>query len=283
MECRDVREMADSFVGDELLTETNHEILRHLETCPGCRADLAARRALRAAVRRAFHHAPDLDPSSEFRARLRRILEDAAPAMKVRPKFRVAGWWALAAAVLLAVALGVAYRGREWVTVTGALARAAVGDHRNCALQFRLAEKPISLEDAAHRYGAVFSVLEKLPPANVATPGGTARVLERHACVYDGRRFAHVVMEYRGARVSLLVAESGGGAASAVPNDARLSLHETRTDSMTVVSLGASRYTVFLVGDLEATDLAQLAEAIAPPLAQQLAAVYAGLDLKRNF
>src|SRR3954467_3201202 len=27
-----------------MLTETNHEILRHLETCPVCRADLAGRR-----------------------------------------------------------------------------------------------------------------------------------------------------------------------------------------------------------------------------------------------
>ena len=42
MECRDVREMADSFLGEELLTETNHEILRHLETCPVCRAELGS-------------------------------------------------------------------------------------------------------------------------------------------------------------------------------------------------------------------------------------------------
>jgi hypothetical protein len=54
----------------------------------------------------------------------------------------------LAATVLLAVALGFAYRGRDWITATGALARAAVGDHRYCAVQFRLAEKPISLEEA---------------------------------------------------------------------------------------------------------------------------------------
>ena len=60
MECRDVRELADSFLGEELLTETNHEILRHLETCPVCRADLDARRALRDGVRRAFHDAADL-------------------------------------------------------------------------------------------------------------------------------------------------------------------------------------------------------------------------------
>jgi len=63
MECRDVREMADSFLGDELLTETNHEILRHLESCPVCRADLASRRELREGVRRAFQRAPDLSPS----------------------------------------------------------------------------------------------------------------------------------------------------------------------------------------------------------------------------
>ena len=40
-------------------------------------------------------------------------------------------WWALAATVLLVVALGLAYRGRDWITATGALARAAVGVHLN--------------------------------------------------------------------------------------------------------------------------------------------------------
>jgi hypothetical protein len=59
MECRDVRELADSFLGEELLTETNHEILRHLDTCPVCRADLAGRRAVREGAM-GFHCAPDL-------------------------------------------------------------------------------------------------------------------------------------------------------------------------------------------------------------------------------
>ena len=140
MECRDVREMADSFLAEELLTETNHEILRHLETCPVCRADLAARRALREGVRRAFRDASDLDPRPEFMTQLRASLQDAAYYAPARRRMRFHGWWALAATVLLAVALGVAYRGREWITATATLARAAVGDHRNCALQFRLAD-----------------------------------------------------------------------------------------------------------------------------------------------
>ena len=42
MNCRDVRDVADSFLGEELLTETNHEILRHLGTCPSCRSEIEA-------------------------------------------------------------------------------------------------------------------------------------------------------------------------------------------------------------------------------------------------
>src|SRR5580704_19067366 len=182
MECRDVGELADSFVAEELLTETNHEILRHLETCPGCREDLAARRALRAAVQRAFRSARDLGPSDDFTARLRTTLHDASRTVPASRRIKFQAWWTVAATVLLVVALGLAYRGRDWIATTGALARAAVGDHVNCALQFRLAEKPITLEDAAQRYDVVYRVLENLPPDNVTTVTGTAHVLERHSC-----------------------------------------------------------------------------------------------------
>jgi len=84
MECRDIREIADSFLAEELLTETNHEILRHLETCRACRADLAARRALREGIRRAFKNASDLNPSPEFIAQLRTSLQNEARHLSVR-------------------------------------------------------------------------------------------------------------------------------------------------------------------------------------------------------
>jgi len=57
-------------------------------------------------------------------------------------------------------ALGLAHRSRDWIAATGALARAAVGDHRIASLAFRLAEKPISLEEAAQRFGPAYRVLE---------------------------------------------------------------------------------------------------------------------------
>jgi len=273
MECRDVREMADSFLGEELLTETNHEILRHLETCPACRADIAGRRALREGMQRAFHRAPDLGPNPEFIARLRTTLQDTAHQGAARRGARFQGWWALAATVLLAVAIGVAYRGRDWITGTSALARVAVGDHRYCALQFRLAEKPISLKEAAERYGAAYRVLERLPPDDVMTAIGPAHVLERHACVYEGRRFAHVVFTYRGERVSLLVTAVDGDVPPALPGGTLPHLTSpSRIDGISVVSFRASHQMVFLTGDVVQNDLLKLAEAVGEPLYRGLTA-----------
>ncbi|HXC77151.1 MAG TPA: zf-HC2 domain-containing protein [Candidatus Acidoferrum sp.] len=275
MECRDVRELADSFLAEELLTETNHEILRHIDTCPMCREDLAARRALRVALQRAFRNARDLGPSDDFMARLRTTLEDASHKVPARRRIRFQAWWTLAATILLVAALGLAYRGRDWIATTGALARAAVGDHLNCALQFRLAEKPITLEEAAKRYDITYRVLETLPPNDVITGAGTtAHVLERHSCVYGGHRFAHIVLDYRGTRVSLLVTAADGSGPPTLPGE--MLPHVTapdRVDAMSVVSFRAARHMVFVVGDVPQADLAKLADAVAGPLYRGLVGV----------
>jgi len=262
MDCRDVRELADSFLAGELLTETNHEILRHLDSCPPCRAGVAARRGWATAVRTAFDRSPDLQPRREFAAELRSILHRAAD--RTGGGAKVGRWWALAATVLLAAAVALLYR----VQATSALAvaRAAVGDHRNCALQFRLAEKPIALDEAARRYGRPYDILQRLPPVDIVTAAGVAHVIERHACVYQGRRFAHVVLEYRGERVSLMVTAAGRGVATAPATEARI-------DGMNVDRFGAGSTDVFVAGDVPSAALAALTDAIAGPLRRELAGV----------
>ena len=54
MQCRELREIADSYLAEELLVETNHDVLRHLEGCPACREELGARWQLRATLKEAF-------------------------------------------------------------------------------------------------------------------------------------------------------------------------------------------------------------------------------------
>jgi len=265
--------MADSFLSGELLTETNHEILRHLDACPACRTDIASRRALRGSLKTAFDRSEELKSNPEFRSQLHGTLRSAAFRAAPHAVSRLRGWLALAAMALLTVGLAGAFWARHRILPTGALAAAAVGDHRNCALEFHLAEKPISMEAAAQRYDAAFRILQNVPPDSLTTGAGSARVVERHSCVYDGRRFAHIVLRYRDTLVSLLVTRNDSGARIAIPDEVRLSRTDGIVDSMSVVSLQAPHHVIFLVGDVAQGDLAQLADAIAGPLVRQLAEV----------
>ena len=267
MECRDVRDMADSFLSGELVAETSREILRHRNTCSVCRADLDARQSLRDGVRRAFHDARALAPTPEFVSRVRATLGDTPHQARVPRGLHIPGGWMLAATVLMALASALTYRG---VTMAGALARAAVGDHRNCALERRLKETSIPLEEATQRYGGTtYRILEKLP--DVTTTAGTARIVRRHACVFEGRRFAHVVLEYRGTLVSLLVTAADGGISLRFPGEALPHVTSARrVDDISIVSFRTPRYAVFLAGDLAPADLTVLADDISAPLYREL-------------
>jgi hypothetical protein len=261
MQCRDVRELADSYVDGELSSEESRELVRHLADCPACREDVETRRALKAGVQRGFRAATELAPTAQYLAGLRTRLE-SEHASRPRNTWAAARVWALAAALVVAAAASLVVLHRGAILD---LARAAVGDHRNCALEFKLAEAPITLEEAARRYGPHYRVLESVPSAEVHTTAGPARVVARHSCVYLGRRFAHVVFDYRGVHVSLLVTDRRGAARLPVPGDRPAS-----ADGMPVVSFETSRHVAFITGAVAEADLRALADAVAKPLREEL-------------
>lgn len=269
MNCRDVRDVADSFLCEELLTETNHEILRHLDTCPSCRTEIDARRRLRGAVRTAFNRAPHLQPGEDFANRLRDRLRQA-PVHGHRSWTFSGRWLALAAGLVLAAAMTAAVLLNRSPAPADALARDAIGDHRNCALTYRLVSAPVPLEEAAQRFDRAYRVLLSAPPDVISTPDGPARVIERHSCAYGAHRFGHVILQYRGRVVSLLVtanerATAAGESAEAIPHVIGRPL-----DGLSVVSVNGSRHAVMLVSDLENHALTQLAGIVSRPLVQRL-------------
>ncbi|HXG86386.1 MAG TPA: zf-HC2 domain-containing protein, partial [Pyrinomonadaceae bacterium] len=83
MLCQEFREMMNSYLGDELLVETNHEVLRHLENCPACRNELAARRGLLTQMRSAVKGVPEMRLNQAFAVKLRNNLRETA----LRPSF----------------------------------------------------------------------------------------------------------------------------------------------------------------------------------------------------
>jgi hypothetical protein len=299
MTCRDVREVADSFLGEELLTETNHEILRHLEACPSCRAELDDRRRLHRSLRAAFDRAPDLQPSSDFAARLRDRLRavslDDAPGHPSLspPPFRQpsrahsslgqpslrdpsrqsVSWWALAASVALAVGAAAMLLVGHPLTPIDALAGDARGDHWNCALKNRTNRTPLPLEQAAERFDRSFRVLLTSPADDVEAAGGVAHVLERHSCAFGARRFGHVILEYQGRIVSLLLTAYGDA-----PLAAAAHVHEPPVNGVNVVSVRAPGHAIVLVSDLDEQRLTTLSDVLAVPLAKQLSAGIARAD-----
>jgi hypothetical protein len=119
------------------------------------------------------------------------------------------------------------------------------------------------LEEAARRYDPAFASFTTLP-APTGLPNGVAEILERHSCVYEGRRFAHVVFRYSGHIVSLLVtegSESIGPSPELLPADGALQ----------VASFSAGRHLAFVVSDLSSQDTSRFAQAIVGLVSRRLA------------
>ena len=202
VECREVRGLAEAYVSEQVLVETAETIVAHLEHCSSCRAELDGLRRLRTSVRAAWLASKDLAPRPEFLSALTTELRSASAANTSRTSPRRT-WWAIAATLVLTAGGGLGLRG---LGVSGftAILHAAVGDHRFCS--FKLAQPPISLEQAAEIYDdPVDRSLQSVEPQPADVRGEPIRIIEHHSCVYEGRRFAHFVVEYKQVKISLVV------------------------------------------------------------------------------
>jgi len=269
MQCRDARELLDSFIGEELLVETNHDLLRHLATCPECGAELDGRRRIRSRLKQAFLRSADLQVRPEWAEELTiRLRASARPAGR-RPW---QGRWLPIAASLLVLAGASAYvLGGRPSEVT----RLAAGDHQNCAVKFALPEKPISLAEAAKRFDAAYAQLQTTPPDTVPTIAGTLHIADRHSCVFSGRRFGHVVFRLNEHLVSVLMTKDE----SAGRNDARQLSWLPRTNGLGMASLHTTGHIVYIVSDLQDPEFRTVAEALAQP-ASLLAALGEAFNLQ---
>jgi len=284
MHCQEFREIADSYLGNELIVETNHAIISHLEHCAECRRELAARRELRTRLREAFLNASENQMRPEFTERLNTQLHARALGKRETRGATVGtprsirwgrkSWVALAACLLLAIAFvfvvirqrGPSGSSREAIKTE--LAKSAASDHRDCAINFRLAEKPIDLEAAGRKYDPVYINLTK---AVLTEQGGAlaeAEFVEAHSCVLEGRRFAHLVFKYHGRLVSFLVTDSGGpNGINGAESSALPQLQVTacsQFDGYQVSCFQTVRHTVFVVSDLSEGENLALARALAP-------------------
>jgi len=272
MQCSDFRELADSYLSDELLIETNHDVIRHLESCAECRGELAARRGLRHELRTKFNQSAELRVPDGFAESLRTRLREQAlhrPGIVI-PRIAYVG---IAAGVLIAVGVGLLAvqrwrAGQRELVAWASLTNSATGDHRECALEHKLKSTIISLSEAGRVYDRAYANVADQTSLQESLPPG-AQLLDAHSCAFAGRRFAHLVVKYDDQVVSIVIARNDGNAKSPTARPGDLAAVFT-SDSYQVAAFQTANHAVFVVSSLNETDNMTIARSVSPLLEKQI-------------
>jgi hypothetical protein len=146
----------------------------------------------------------------------------------------------------------------------------AAGDHRDCAISFRLLETPIPLEEAGLKYDRAYLNLSGVVSARLTQLSGDMQVVESHSCVFNGRRFAHVVLRNRGRLISLLVtdlrhpADSGKGAKQAVSDREHAVMACSQFEGYQIACFETASHAIFVVSDMAEGENLAVARLLAP-------------------
>jgi len=217
-DCRPARELLDSFLSGELTVETNHAVLRHLETCPACRAEAERRRTTRTLLSEVVKaEAPDVSVEA-LRARIIGAID-----ADQRRGSRIMRYWPIAAALIVAVGLAL------WSSrpVDAAAYENSVENHVLCALTLPAAAK-YDAERIQRRLMAPFNGLAD----TLGRRYGDYELIDAHTCPYNGREYAHVIYRRGEEVVSLFAEPSLRGALPAQPDDAALAGSRLRIQSV---------------------------------------------------
>lgn len=296
--CYQFRELVDSYIDHESSFKTNREVISHLEHCLNCREELAARSDLRVRLREALIKAQENQMRPEFASLLRAQLHSQALSktninptiLKHHPHsfhFQRPLLMTLVACLVLTATIGLVlllvhhpnYRNTSAGPdpalmpnlIRTQLAKSAVGDHRDCAIHFRLAERPIDLEEAGRTYDRAYLSLVKTVTSS--TMWSDLEFLEAHSCVFQERRFAHLVFKYHGRKVSFLVTDNERTESiQSTPSTGEHShvIACSQFDGYGVSCFQTARHTVFVVSDLPEGENLTLARAFEPSVVEHL-------------
>ena len=250
-------------------------LLRHIEQCPNCTAELQARRALRDRLRRAVH---SIEVPQNLDYRVRAVIRPKVRRMPSRP-------WIMAVAACLAIAFGldVAYQlGRLRFTTESQNAYIAsislripsvmaigLKDHVHCAVYRKYPKAPPANESLLEKLGLADSGLLAIVQHNVPSD---FRAMIAHHCSYKARKYTHIVMQSDSHLMSLVIAKKGEGenlgasGMGAMLSEAGIPLYTARVRRFHLDAFETHDHLVYVVSDLSAEKNSQLMTAMAPAL-----------------
>lgn len=285
--CEKIRGYLDSYISNELLVETNHEVLRHLEGCPTCAAEVEARSRVRTRLKAAVESQQvpaglPIKIRQMIHRRQSRFLPTAAWSLwamaAAAAVVLAAGIWVTRARTGMPESLDVADRAGQDVfiqkvsqTVSRVL-RVGLGDHIHCAVFRRYPKNPPAVAQLAESIGPAF---QGLVPVVQASVPDRYRIIMAHQCGYSGRRFVHVTLSDGSNLMSLVIARKEPGEsleglspstrASGVP------VYQGQAERYEIAGFETAQYLAFVISDLNAGNNLLMASNLAFPVHDFLA------------
>jgi anti-sigma factor (TIGR02949 family) len=270
--CQKVLARLDSYIDNELLTESSLELMEHFHRCTACTRESQERRNVRARLKTAVREVRvPQGLEDRVRDRLRQTREPRPKRfllMSIAATLTVCfGSWV--AYQLSALRLTTASQESYVAAISGQVAsiiRVGLGDHLHCAL----------LRQRGRRSGGGVDKLpaelkELIPIVHQHLPADLPLVLA-HECRYHDRNFIHLTFQNGRNLLSLVIAKKQDGesldGANLPPalSQAGIPMYTAGARGLHVAAFESRGFLVYTVSDLSQTDNLGVLAALAPSL-----------------
>jgi hypothetical protein len=278
--CERYRRYFDAYVDNELLVETNQDVLQHLRSCPDCTQILESRARMKQLVRNAVtkEEAP-LELAAALRDRFRSERRSFFA-------YDTARWIMAAAAVLLLAIGGVAalqwgrvirFGGDDGVFQTVSarvqeILRVGLVDHVHCTILAENWKRFVSLDEikANTRRSALGPEFIDLVPAVQAKLGSDYKIVDGHRCTANNRKYVHLILTGSNDRiVSLVITEKQNESftqadAAAVIKASGIPIYRDRQGKYEIAGFESDKYLAYVVSNLAKDSNLKIASVLAP-------------------
>lgn len=270
--CQKARARLNSYLDNELLTESNLELLEHFRNCASCTNEEKTRRAIRARLQTAVRDVA-IPAGLEGRVRERLRHQPQAPPRKVN-------FMALAAMLTVCFGSWIAYQlgtlrltsaaqESDFATISGqasSILRVGLGDHLHCSVLRRRALRSQGYADRLpERLKELTPLVQSKIPANLP-------LVLAHECRYGGRAFVHLTFGSDANLLSLILTRKQPGESlqsSTLPvklTQAGVRVYTAGVQEYQVAAFENPDYLIFTISDLPQHKNLGVLLALAPSL-----------------
>jgi len=270
--CQKALARLDSYIDNELLTESNMELLDHFRRCPSCMREAEIRRAVRARLQTAVR---DVTIPAGLEGRIRDRLRQSR-----QPQPRTPYLMSLAATLAICIGSWIAYQlgtlrlttaaqESEFAAISrqsASILRVGLGDHLHCAVLRRPA---LRSQGPANKLPE--NLREFMPLVQSKVPAGLPLILA-HECRFGGRNFIHLTFGNDQNLLSLIVARKQNGESlrtSTLPaklSQAGIPIYTAAVQQFQVAALEDANFLVFTISDLPQRNNLDVLTDLAPSL-----------------